>query len=32
MTIISALLMFVVSLATLTASKPGAVTLARYFR
>ena len=32
MTIISAFLMFVVSLATLSASKPGAVTLARYFR
>ncbi len=32
MTIVSALLMFVVSMATLSASKPGAVTLARYFR
>jgi Na+/proline symporter len=32
MTIISGLLMIAVSLATLSASKPGAVTLARYFR
>jgi hypothetical protein len=32
MTIISAILMIVVSMTTMSASKPGAATLARYFR